>query len=314
MAKYIVKRLLMMIPTLLGVSLLIFTILSFTPGNPGQIALGQDAPEEAIREYNEALGFYDPILTKYVRYIGDALHGDLGTSWRTGRSVVEEIGMKFPVTLRLAVAGILVAAIVGITFGIISAIKQRSLMDIACTSTAIAFASMPSFWFGMILVLIFSVGLKALGLPSLPSNGVGDWTHYILPVATLGLHSAAQIMRLMRSTMLETIQQDYIRTAKAKGASNRVVIWKHALKNALMPVVTIIGVDFGYLMGGTILVETVFSMSGIGTLMITSIRNQDVPLIQGTVLLFAACICVIMLIVDIAYAFLDPRVKARFSK
>ena len=304
----------MMIPTLLGVSLLIFVILSFTPGNPGQIALGQDAPPEAIEAYNEELGFYDPVLVKYVRYLGDALHGDLGTSWRTGNEVADEIAMKFPVTLRLAVSGILVAAIVGILFGIISAVRQRSALDVACTSTAIAFASMPSFWFGMILVLIFSVGFKALGLPSLPSNGIGDWTHYVLPVATLGLHSAAQIMRLTRSTMLETIQQDYVRTAKAKGASRQSVIWKHALKNALMPVVTIIGVDFGYLMGGAILVETVFSMSGLGTLMITSIRSQDVPLIQGTVLLFAGCICIIMLIVDIAYAFLDPRVKARFAK
>ena len=299
----------MMIPTLLGVSLLIFTILSFTPGNPGEMALGQDAPEEVIRAYNEKLGFYDPLPEKYIKYVGNALRGDLGESWRTQRPVVEEIAMKFPITLRLAVFGILVAAVVGITFGIISAVKQHSAIDVICTSSAIAFASMPSFWFGMILVLIFSVGLKWL-----PSNGIGDWTHYVLPVATLGLHSAAQIMRLMRSTMLETIGQDYIRTAKAKGASRQSVIWKHAFKNALMPVVTIIGVDFGYLMGGTILVETVFSMSGIGTLMITSIRNQDVPQIQGTVLLFATCICIIMLIVDIAYAFIDPRVKARYSK
>lgn len=314
MLKYVCKRLLMMIPTLLGVSLLIFAILSFTPGNPGEMALGQDAPEEVIRAYNEELGFYDPVLTKYVRYIGGVFRGDLGNSWRTGRSVAEEISMKFPITLRLAVSGILVASIVGITFGILSAVRQRSAIDLSCTSTAIVFASMPSFWFGMILVLIFSVGLKELGLGGLPSNGVGDWTHYVLPVATLGLHSAAQIMRLMRSTMLETIQQDYIRTAKAKGASRQSVIWKHALKNALMPVVTVIGVDFGYLMGGTILVETVFSLPGLGTLMITSIRNQDVPLIQGTVLLFTTCICVIMLLVDIAYAFLDPRVKARYVK
>lgn len=309
MGKYILKRILMMIPTLLGVSLLIFTILSFTPGNPGEMALGQDAPEEAIREYNEKLGFYDPLPEKYVKYIAGALQGDLGTSWRTGRSVMEEIALKLPVTLKLAVFGILTAATVGIAFGIISAIKQHSAADVACTASAIAFASMPSFWFGMVLVLIFAVGLHWL-----PSNGVGDWKHYVLPVATLGLHSAAQIMRLMRSTMLETIQQDYVRTAKAKGAGKQKIIWVHALKNALMPVVTIIGVDFGYLMGGTILVETVFSLPGIGTLMITSIRNQDVPQIQGTVLLFATFICIIMLVVDIAYAFIDPRVKARYSK
>lgn len=168
---------------------------------------------------------------------------------------------------------------------------------------------MPSFWLGMVLVLIFSVGLHVL-----PSNGVGDWTHYVLPVATLGLHSAAQIMRLMRSTMLETIQQDYIRTAKAKGAGKQKIIWVHALKNALMPVITVIGVDFGYLMGGHHPGGNRLLPAGIGTLMITSIRNQDVPQIQGTVLLFATFICLTMLVVDIAYAFIDPRVKARYSK
>lgn len=298
-----------MIPTLLGVSLLIFTILSYTPGNPGEMALGQDAPEEVIRAYNEKLGFYDPLPEKYVKYITRALQGDLGTSWRTGRPVVDEIALKLPVTLKLSIFGILTAAVVGITFGIISAIRQHSAADVACTASAIAFASMPSFWLGMLLVLLFAVALHWL-----PSNGIGDWKHYVLPVATLGLHSAAQIMRLMRSTMLETIQQDYIRTAKAKGAGKQKTIWVHALKNALMPVITVIGVDFGYLMGGTILVETVFSLPGLGTLMITSIRNQDVPQIQGTVLLFATFICIIMLVVDIAYAFIDPRVKARYSK
>ncbi|MCI8676818.1 MAG: ABC transporter permease [Lawsonibacter sp.] len=309
MGKYIVKRLLLMIPILFGVSLLIFFILSFVPGNPGQIALGQDAPPEVIYEYNEKLGFYDPFPTKYVKYISGAVRGDLGNSWRTGRPVADEIAMKLPVTVKLSVLSVITAAALGISLGILSAIKQYSALDVICTSGAIAFASMPRFWLGMILVIIFSVNLKWL-----PSNGIGDWRFYVLPTLTLALPTAAQIMRLTRSTMLETIKQDYIRTAKAKGAPSSSVIWKHALKNALMPVVTVIGMDFGYLMGGTVLVETVFSMSGIGTLMITSIRNQDVPQIQGTILFLAVCICVTMLLVDIVYAFIDPRVRLRYSK
>lgn len=309
MGKYIVKRLLLMIPILFGVSLLIFFILSFVPGNPGEMALGQDAPPEVIQEYNEKLGFYDPLPVKYVTYISKALQGDLGNSWRTGRSVTEEIRLKLPVTVRLSVLSVLVASFLGIFLGILSAVKQYSALDTACTSGAIVFASMPRFWLGMILVIIFSVYLKWL-----PSHGIGSWKNYVLPTLTLALPTAAQIMRLTRSTMLETIKQDYIRTAKAKGASQTSVVWKHALKNALMPVVTVIGVDFGYLMGGTVLVETVFSMSGIGTLMITSIRNQDVPQIQGTILFLAVCICATMLAVDIVYAFIDPRVKLRYTK
>lgn len=299
----------MMIPILFGVSLLIFFILSFVPGNPGEMKLGQEAPPEVIEAYNESLGFYDPIPVKYVKYIGNALRGDLGESWRTGRSVTEEIAMKLPVTVTLAVCSVIVSAVLGVCLGIISAIKQYSAVDVACTSGAIAFASMPRFWLGMLLMLLFCVKLNIL-----PSNGIGSWKNYVLPVITLALPTAAQIMRLTRSTMLETIKQDYIRTAKAKGASRKSVIWEHALKNALMPVVTVIGVDFGNLMGGTVLVETVFSMSGIGTLMINSIRNQDVPQIQGTILFLALCICITMLVVDIAYAFIDPRVKLRYGK
>ena len=309
MGKYILKRLLMMIPILFGVSLLIFFILSFVPGDPGEMKFGQEAPPEVIESYNESLGFYDPVPLKYVKYIKNAMQVDLGTSWRTGVAVVEEIRLKLPVTIKLAVFSIILSAILGICLGILSAVKQYSAIDICCTSGAITFASMPRFWLGMLLMLLFSAQLNLL-----PSNGIGSWKNYILPVVTLALPTAAQIMRLTRSTMLETIKQDYIRTAKAKGASQRSVIWKHALKNALMPVITVIGVDFGHLMGGTVLVETVFSLPGIGTLMITSIRNQDVPQIQGTILFLALCICITMLVVDIAYAFIDPRVKLRYSK
>ncbi|GHV94232.1 peptide ABC transporter permease [Spirochaetia bacterium] len=298
----------MLIPTLFGVSFIIFTVLSLTPGDPGTMLLGQEAPPEVIRAYNEELGFYDPLVIKYVKYIGNALRGDLGISWRTSRPVIEEIALKLPVTLRLAVMSVLLSSALGITLGIISAIRPYSGLDVSCTSGAIIFASMPRFWLGMIFMLIFALKLKWL-----PSNGIGSWRHYILPVVVLALPTAAQIMRLMRSTMLETMKKDYIRTAKAKGVHKVLVVWKHALKNALMPVVTVIGMDFGYLLGGTVLVETVFSMSGIGTLMLASIRNQDVPQVQGTALLIAIGVCLVMLVVDVVYAFLDPRIRNKYS-
>ncbi|AEF85418.1 probable peptide ABC transporter permease protein y4tP [Treponema primitia ZAS-2] len=308
MFRYIQKRLLMMIPTLFGVSFIIFVILSFTPGDPGTMSLGQEAPPEVIRAYNEQLGFYDPLALKYVKYISKAVHGDLGISWRTNRPVINEIALKFPVTLRLASCSIFLSAALGIILGIISATRPYSVLDVSCTTGAIIFASMPRFWLGMIFMLVFALKLKWL-----PSNGIGAWRHYVLPTVVLSLPTAAQIMRLMRSTMLETMKKDYIRTAKAKGASKGAVTWKHGLKNALMPVITVIGMDFGYLLGGTVLVETVFSMSGIGTLMLNSIRNQDVPQIQGTALLIATLVCLVMLLVDILYAFLDPRLRTKYS-
>jgi peptide/nickel transport system permease protein len=307
MLEFITKRVLLIIPILLGISFIIFGIMSMTPGSPAMLILGDNAPESAINELNESLGFNRPFIVRYFDYVGDAVRGDFGNSYRTGRPVVSEILPKFFITLRIAVFGIIVSLLIGIPIGILSAVRQYSRMDIAATVTAMVMASIPGFWLGLMLILLF-----ALKLGWFPSNGTGSWKHLVLPVFTLSLPVAANLMRLTRTTMLETIRQDYIRMARAKGASENAVIWSHALKNALLPVVTVLGLNFGGLLGGAIIAEQVFGINGLGTLTITSIRSKDIPQVMGTVLFFATTFMFIMLAVDILYTFIDPRVKSRF--
>jgi len=297
MIKYVLKRILWLIPILLGVVFLVQTIMSLTPGDPATLILGNTASKEAIQSLNEELGFYDPLLVQYTKYIWNALHGDFGTSWQTGRPVFQEILKRFPITLELAILSAALTAIVGIPLGIISAIKKYSATDIAATSIAMVFTSLPRFWLGLLLIMLFS-----LKLGWFPTNGVGTWKHYVLPVFTLAAPTLARVMRLTRTTMLETIRSDYVRTARSKGASERRIIFKHELKNALLPVITFLGVDFGQLLGGAILIETVFSMQGISTLMLTAIRMKDTPLVTASIIFFAAMVCITMLIVDLIYA------------
>lgn len=307
MLRFIMKRVLLIIPILLGISFIIFGIMSMTPGSPAMMILGENAPEPAIDELNESLGFNRPFIVRYVDYISDAARGDFGKSYRTGRPVVGEILPKFLITLRIAVFGIIVSLLIGIPIGILSAVRQYSKLDIAATVSAMVMASIPGFWLGLMLILLF-----ALQLGWFPSNGTGSWKNLVLPVFTLSLPVAANLMRLTRTTMLETIRQDYIRMARAKGATENAVIWSHALKNALLPVVTVLGLNFGGLLGGAIIAEQVFGINGLGTLTITSIRSKDIPQVMGTVLFFATTFMFIMLAVDILYTFIDPRVKSRF--
>ena len=309
MLKYVIKRLLLLIPILLGVIFLIMFIMSLTPGDPATLLLGINATPEAIETMNEELGFNDPLPVQYFNYIINALRGDFGTSWQTGRPVFQEIIKRFPVTLKLAVFSVILTAIIGIPLGIISAIKKYSVTDMVCTSVAMVFTSLPRFWLGMLLILFFSVRLGWL-----PTNGVGTWKHYILPVFTLAAPTAAKIMRLTRTTMLETIRSDYVRTARAKGAGERRIIMHHELKNVLLPVITSLGIEFGQLLGGAILIETVFSMQGISTLMINAIRMKDTPLVTASIIFFAAMVCVTMLFIDLIYAVIDPRIRAKYSK
>lgn len=309
MLKYILRRLLLLIPILLGVILLIMFIMDLTPGDPATLLLGINATPEAIEEMNDELGFNDPLLVQYANYIIDALHGDFGFSWQTERGVFQEIMSRFPVTLKLAVFSIILTAIIGIPLGIISAIKKYSVLDMTCTSGAMIFTSLPRFWLGMMLILFFSVQLGWL-----PSNGIGTWKHYILPVFTLAAPTAAKIMRLTRTTMLETIRSDYVRTARSKGASERRIIAHHELKNAILPVVTTLGIEFGQLLGGAILIETVFSMQGISTLMINAIRMKDTPLVTGSIVFFATMVCLTMLVIDLVYTVIDPRIRTKYTK
>jgi len=308
MTRYVVKRLLYMIPVLLGVAFLVFTILSLTPGDPGSIILGITAKPEDIAALNAQFGYDKPFLVRFVNYIGDILlHFDLGTSYATRQPVIDSILARFPNTLVLAVLSMCLSSILGISMGIFSAVRQYSVMDHVVVVVALVFASMPGFWLGLMLLILFS-----LRLGWLPSFGATTFRHFILPTITVAMPSAAGLLRLTRSTMLETIRKEYIRTARAKGASNRRVIWKHALRNALLPVVTTLGTGFGASLGGAIIAETVFAMPGMGTLMTTAIRQKDVPTVMSATLFLAVLFSLIILLVDILYAFIDPRIKSKY--
>ena len=308
MHKFILKRLLLLVPVLLGVSLLVFAIMSFTPGDPAQLILGENAPAHAVEALREEMGLNDPFVSRYARFVGNAVTGDLGRSYTSGRDVFDEIFSRFPNTLILAALGVLIAVAIGIPVGIISATRQYSMIDSGSMLFALLGVSMPNFWLGLMLILIFAVNLGWL-----PSGGYSDWSSLILPAITLGTGSAAIITRMTRSSMLEVIRQDYIRTARAKGVAENVVINKHALKNALIPIITVIGLQFGYLLGGAVLTETVFSWPGVGRMMVDAIRQKDTPTVLGTVVFLATTFSLVNLLVDLLYGFVDPRIKSQYA-
>ena len=309
MGKYVIKRLLLLIPILLGVSFIIFTIMNMIPGDVASLVLGDNAPLSARQELTRELGLDKPFWLRYVDYVWNAVHGNFGLSYRTRTPVFTEIFSRFPTTMKLAAGAMLLSVAIGVPLGILSAVKQYSALDVINSVTAMFFSSIPAFWLGLLSILLF-----ALKLGLLPSNGADTMKSFILPIVTLALPGAAEILRLTRSTMLEVIRQDYIRTARAKGASSMVVIWKHALKNALLPVITVAGMHFGALLGGSVITESVFAMPGVGTLAIDAIRSKDTPQVMAAVLMLAALFCIIMLIVDLLYAFIDPRIRSRYSK
>ena len=307
MAVYILKRILMMIPVLLGVAFIIFFIMSMTPGDPAVQIMGEGATAEAIEAKREELGLNDPLIVRYVKYCINAVQGDFGISYRTSVPVFEEIASRLPVTLNLAIVGIIIAILIGIPIGVLSAVKQYSAVDNLSRGISLLLTSLPGFWLGMLMMLVFSLQLHVL-----PSMGAGSWKHYIMPAIASSSSTMASVLRMTRSTMLEVIRQDYIRTARAKGATERKVIFGHALRNALLPVVTIIGVNFGMSLGGAIVTEQVFAMPGLGQLMINSIRTKDIPMVIASVLFAAMMASIMNLLVDIVYTFIDPRLKAQF--
>lgn len=310
MGKFILKRLLYMIPVLLGVAFLVFAILSLTPGDPGTIILGITAKPEDIASLNEQFGYNKPFLIRFFSYIKDiVLHFNLGVSYQTREPVINDIMARFPNTLKLTIFSMSLSAIIGISFGIISAVKQYSALDHICVVTALVFACIPGFWLGLMLMMLFS-----LKLGWLPSYGAESLKNFILPTLTVSMTSAAGLLRLTRSAMLETIRQEYIRTAKAKGASKKRIIIKHALRNAMMPVVTTLGTSFGASLGGAIIAETVFAMPGMGTLITTAIRQKDIPMVMGSTLFLAVLFSLIILLVDILYAVIDPRIMDKYKK
>lgn len=308
MHKYILRRLLLLIPVMIGVTFIVFTMMYFTPGNPARIMLGESAPAHEVAKLEEELGLNDPFIVQFGRYVSNAVRGDIGRSYQTKRPVMDEILSRFPATLKLTALGVLVAVVLGIPTGIISATRQYTLFDNIAMVLALLGVSMPNFWQGLMLVLLFSVQLKWF-----PSSGFTSWKHMILPAITLGTSSAAIITRMTRSSMLEVIRQDYIRTARAKGQVESKVINQHALKNALIPIITVIGLQFGYLLGGAVLTESIFSVPGVGRLMVDSIKSRDFPIVQGGVLFIAITFSFVNLLVDILYAFVDPRIKSQYK-
>ena len=310
MYKYVLKRVAFLIPTILGVTFIIFAVMNITPGNPGLAILGPTVPQEDIDAYNHALGYDLPLLQKYVNYVRDmVVDQDFGISYFTKQPVFDEIWPRFQLTIKLSLLGVLLAALIGVPLGILAAVKQYSLLDTIPSILSFFIAAIPGFVLGTLMLYVF-----ALKLGWLPSYGTGSFSHYIMPVLAIAIPPAAQNMRFTKSSMLEAIRQDYVRTARAKGAPERTVIWKHALRNALLPVVTQIGMSLGMLICGSVVVEKLFSLPGIGSLIVDRINFKDEPVIIAGTILISICFTIVMLLVDIIYAFIDPRIRAKYSK
>jgi len=297
-----------MIPIVLGVTFIVFFMTYITPGDPAILILGEGAPRESLEALRESMGLNDPFLQRYIAYVWNLLQGDLGISYVTQRPVINEILTRFPTTLLLAFYGTILAVMIGIPLGIISATKQYTIFDTTATAVGLTMMSIPNFWLGLMLIILFAVNLGWL-----PPSGVATPAAWILPIITIGTNSCAMIMRITRSSMLEVVRQDYIRTARAKGQRESVIIWKHALRNAMIPVITAVGLEFGMLLGGALLTETIYSINGIGRFMVDSIRRRDFQIIQGGVLFLALVFSFVNLMVDILYAYIDPRIKSQYK-
>ncbi len=307
MLQYAIKRLFGLIPVLIGVTILVFLIMQLTPGDPVRVLLGemgQGASAEDLATVRRNLGLDRPVVEQYFSFVGKAIRGDLGRSFRSNRLVAEEIAERFPYTLKLAIASLAVAVAVGVPAGIISAVKQYSKLDYFVTFMALLGVSVPVFWLGLLLMLTFAFYLQLL-----PASGSGSWAHLILPAVTVGVSSIAFIARMTRSSMLDVLQEDYVRTARAKGLSQLRVIDKHALRNAAIPIVTTIGLQFGSLLGGAVLTETIFAWPGIGRLTVQAIVARDLPIIQGCILFVAVVFTLVNLLVDMVYMLLNPRIR-----
>lgn len=308
MLRYITKRILWIIPVILGVSFIIFFIMDFTPGDPAIMILGEGAKPEEYEALRNELGLNDNFFVRYISYVSNAVRGDFGKSYRTNIPVLQEIISRLPYTLNLAVISTIIAIVIGLPVGVISAVKQYTAADNISLGISLVLTSMPAFWFALMCILLFSLKLRWL-----PSLGADSWKHFILPAAAACTNTLASTLRMTRSTMLEVIRQDYIRTARAKGAKENAVIFGHALRNALLPVVTIIGVNFGHALGGTIVIEQVFAMPGLGQLMINAVRSKDIPMVIASILFSAIIASLVNLLVDIVYVYIDPRLKSEYS-
>lgn len=280
-----------------------------TPGDPAQLMLGEGAPAHQLEALREAMGLNEPWYVQYVNWLKNAIRLDFGNSLRSKKPVATEILDRLPATAELAIAAVTIAVLIGVPVGILSASKPNSTFDNIAMVGALTGVGMPTFWQGIMLILLFSVTFQLL-----PSSGrLGGWQYLVLPAVTLGTAATASIARLTRSAMLDVLQQDYVRTARAKGLHRRIVTYRHALRNALIPVVTMIGLQFGGLMSGAVLTETIFAWPGIGRMLVEAINNKDFPLVQGTIMTFALTYALVNLVVDVLYAFLDPRLRTTYE-
>jgi len=330
--EYVLKRIAMVVPVMIGVSIIVFALMRVFSPDPAPIVLGQHATQEAMVAWREEKGLNEPVVAQYWSYVRGAFHGDLGTSYYSSTPVAREIGARFPATIELAVAAIIFASTFGILLGVVAAVKKNSIFDAAGMLIALVGVSIPIFWLGIMLIMLFSGYLHLLptggrinvllepaevtGFYMIDSLLEGNWAafkdafiHLLLPALTLGMYSMAIITRMTRSAMLDTLSQDYVRTSRAKGISELKVIGKHALRNSLIPVTTVIGLQFGALLGGALLTESVFAWPGIGKYTVDSILKSDFPMVQGVVLLVAVVFVTVNLVADLMYAYLDPRIK-----
>jgi peptide/nickel transport system permease protein len=304
MFQYIVKRLMSTIPVLFGISFLLFFLLRALPGDPAQVIAGELATQQEVELIRQQLGLDEPVYVQYAKFLSRLVRFDLGISTRTQYPVIQEIAPRLLNTVILAVAATILACLLGIPAGIIAAVKPYTTMDMVVTALALFGMSMPAFWLGLMLIIIFSVKLKLL-----PVGGSGGFVYLILPAITLAASLVAVVARNTRSAMMEVLAQDYITTARSKGVREKMVILRHGLKNSFIPVITVIGLQFGAMLGGTVLTETVFAWPGLGRLLISSILARDYPVIQGSILIFALLFVLTNIVVDVLYAYIDPKVR-----
>jgi len=309
MLKYILKRFLWMIPVILGVLIIVFVLSEITPGDPVDNIVGTDATVEAREAAREEYGLNDPAPVRFARYVvGIVTRGDLGTSYTNGQPVLGEIANRFPVTIKLTLLSVFVALLIALPLGVLSAVKQYSWIDNTTMVGALFFVSIPQFWMALMMLLVFAVELHLL-----PASGIDNPLCWVMPVAMIGLNNVGNLARVTRSSMLEIIRQDYIRTARAKGQKYSVVIFKHGLRNALIPVIANVGNTIGVSLGGAVVAESIFSIPGVGQYMLSAINARNWPAVQGGIIVLALSFSVVMLLVDLVYTFVDPRLKSEFD-
>ena len=306
MLKYVVKRLIMIIPTMIVVTFIVFLLINITPADPGRMMLGNEATQEQVDQINHELGYDLPLLQRYFKWLGDALHGDFGSSYYTHRDVLEEMTARLPYTIMLTIISLGIAILIGVPLGVLCSVKQYSIGDYMLSTLAMFLAAMPGFWLALLLLLQFSMHLG--WLPSV--FDAASWKSWILPVVSLAVGYTASYLRYTRSAMLDNVRQDYIRTARSKGCTEGTITWKHTFRNSLMTLVTITGMTLSSLLGGAIVTESVFSIPGLGLMGVNAIKRKDIPQVMASLVVLGSFFMVIMVVIDIVYAFIDPRIKA----